>query len=85
MTRIYNLELQKMKKDVDKHLEENKDEINKAIIRRGCNITIRIDKLEYHHYRVPKVLPPQGPTVQAAHIAVAKGLQGQHSGHRKVA
>jgi len=38
-----------MKKDVDKHLEENKDEINKAIIRRGCNITIRIDKLEYHH------------------------------------
>ena len=49
MTRIYNLELQKMKKDVDKHLEENKDEINKAIIRRGCNITIRIDKLEYHH------------------------------------
>ena len=49
MTRIYNLELQKMKKDVDKHLEENKDEIDKAILKRGCMITVRIDKLEYHH------------------------------------
>ena len=49
MTRIYNLELQKMKKDVDKHLEENKDEIDKAILKRGCKITVRIDKLEYHH------------------------------------
>ena len=48
MTRIYNLELQKMKKDVDKHLEENKDEIDKAILKRGCKITVRIDKLEYH-------------------------------------
>ena len=49
MTRIYNLELQKIKKDVEKHLEENKDEIDKAILRRGCKITVRIDKLEYHH------------------------------------
>ena len=49
MTRIYNLELQKMNKDNDKHLEENKDEINKAILKRGCKITVRIDKLEYHH------------------------------------
>ena len=49
MTRIYNLELQKMKKDVDKHLEENKDEIDKAILKRGCKITVRIDKLEFHH------------------------------------
>ena len=38
-----------MKKDVDKHLEENKDEIDKAILKRGCKITVRIDKLEYHH------------------------------------
>ena len=49
MTRIYNLELQKMKKDVDKHLEENKDEIDKAILKRGCKITVRIEKLEFHH------------------------------------
>lgn len=49
MTRIYNLELQKIKKDADKHLEENKDEIDKAILKRGCKITVRIDKLEYHH------------------------------------
>ena len=49
MTRIYNLELQKIKRDVDKHLEENKDEIDKAILKRGCKITVRIDKLEYHH------------------------------------
>ena len=49
MTRIYNLELQKMKKDADKHLEENKDEIDKAALKRGCKITVRIDKLEYHH------------------------------------
>lgn len=49
MTRIYNLELQKIKKDADKHLEENKDEIDKAVLKRGCKITIRIDKLEYHH------------------------------------
>ena len=38
-----------MKKDVDKHLEENKDEIDKAALKRGCKITVRIDKLEYHH------------------------------------
>ena len=38
-----------MKKDVDKLLEENKDEIDKAILKRGCKITVRIDKLEYHH------------------------------------
>ena len=49
MTRIYNLELQKTKKDADKYLEENKDEIDKAILKRGCKITVRIDKLEYHH------------------------------------
>ena len=49
MTRIYNLELQKMKKDNDKYLEENKDELNKATLRRGCKITVRIDKLEYYH------------------------------------
>ena len=49
MTRIYNLELQKMKKDNDKYLEENKDELNKAALRRGCKITVRIDKLEYYH------------------------------------
>jgi len=49
LTRIYNLELQKMKKDADKHLEENKDEIDKAALKRGCKITVRIDKLEYHH------------------------------------
>ena len=49
MTRIYNLELQKIKKDADKHLEEKKDEIDKAVLKRGCKITVRIDKLEYHH------------------------------------
>ena len=49
MTRIYNLELQKMKKDLDKYFDENKDEFNKAILRRGCKLTIRIDKLEYFH------------------------------------
>ena len=49
MTRIYNLELQKMKKNLDKYFDENKDEFNKAILRRGCKLTIRIDKLEYFH------------------------------------
>ena len=49
MTRIYNLELQKMKKDNDKYLEENKDELNKAALRRGCKIDVKIDKLEYYH------------------------------------
>ena len=38
-----------MKKDVDKHLKENKDEIDKAALKRGCKITVSIDKLEYHH------------------------------------
>ena len=49
LTRIYNLELQKMKKNLDKYFDENKDEFNKAILRRGCKLTIRIDKLEYFH------------------------------------
>ena len=49
LTRIYNLELQKMKKDNDKYLEENKDELNKAALRRGCKIDVKIDKLEYYH------------------------------------
>ena len=49
MTRIYNLELQKLKKINDKYLEENKDELNKAILKRGSKVTIKIDKLEYHH------------------------------------
>ena len=38
-----------MKKDNDKYLEENKDEFNKAALRRGCKINVRIDKLEYYH------------------------------------
>ena len=38
-----------MKKDNDKYLEENKEELNKAALRRGCKINVRIDKLEYYH------------------------------------
>ena len=49
MSRIFNLQYQAMKKDIDKYFEENKEGVNKSYLRRGCKITIKIDKLEYQH------------------------------------
>ncbi len=49
MSRIYSLEYQAMKKDIDKYFEENKEEVNKSYLRRGCGVTIKIDRLEFYH------------------------------------
>ena len=38
-----------MKKDIDKYCEENKEEVNKSYLRRGCGVTIKIDRLEFYH------------------------------------
>ena len=38
-----------MKKDIDKYFEENKEEVNKSYLKRGCGITIKVDTLEYYH------------------------------------
>ena len=49
MSRIYNLQYQAMKKDIDKYFEENQEEVNKSYLKRGCGITIKVDTLEYYH------------------------------------
>ena len=38
-----------MKKDIDKYCEENKEEVNKSYLLRGCGATIKIDRLEFYH------------------------------------
>jgi len=38
-----------MKNDIDKYCEENKEEVNKSYLRRGCGVTIKIDRLEFYH------------------------------------
>ena len=49
MSRIYSLQYQAMKKDIDKYCEENKEEVNKSYLLRGCGVTIKIDRLEFYH------------------------------------
>ena len=49
MSRIYNLQYQAMKKDIDKYFEENKEEVNKSFLNRGCRITVKVDRLECYH------------------------------------
>ena len=38
-----------MKKNIDKYFEENKEEINRSFLNRGCGITVKVDRLEWHH------------------------------------
>jgi len=49
LSRIYSLQYQAMKKDIDKYHEENKEEVNRSYLRRGCGVTIKIDRLEFYH------------------------------------
>ncbi len=54
MSRIYSLQYQAMKKDIDKYFEENKEEVNKSFLNRGCRITVKVDRLEcYHSNSIP--------------------------------
>jgi len=40
LSRIYSLQYQAMKKDIDKYCEENKEEVNKSYLLRGCGVII---------------------------------------------
>ena len=54
MSRIYSLQYQAMKKGIDKYFEENKEEVNKSFLNRGCRITVKVDRLEcYHSNSIP--------------------------------